>query len=123
MYCVFQAASSGTSFISSNVFSDLNVFEPNSPSVEKQQSRKSSGASVPPPRPPPPSTIPSSSTSDPNPDLDLAAEIFLPQSAPQPVYGSPGKTDLAAIASGIQYDMILYSDILFRSSALCEQLL
>jgi len=106
---VFQAACSGTSFISSNVFSDSNIFESSPPSVEKPQSRKSSGASIPPPRPPPPSTtLPSS---DPNPVSDSAADIFLPQSVPQPIYGSPGKTDLAALASGIQYNMILYSGI------------
>jgi len=106
---VFQAACSGTSFISSNVFSDSNIFESSTPSVEKSQSRKSSGASIPPPRPPPPSTtLPSS---DPNPVLDSAVDIFLPQSIPQPINGSPGKTDLAALASGIQYNMILYSGI------------
>jgi len=108
---IFQAACSGTSFITSNVFSDSNIFESSPPSIEKSQSRKSSGASIPPPRPPPPSTSLPSSNPDPNPVLDLAADIFLPQSVPQPIYGSPGKTDLAALASGIQYNMILYSDI------------
>jgi len=107
---VFQAACSGTSFISSNVFSDSNVFESSPPSVEKSQSRKSSGVSIPPPRPPPPITLPSSNP-DPNPVLDLAADIFLAQSVPQPIYGSPDNTDMAALASGIQYNMILYSDI------------
>ncbi|XP_060863634.1 phosphatidylinositol-binding clathrin assembly protein LAP isoform X2 [Metopolophium dirhodum] len=92
------AACSGTSFISSNVFSDSNIFESSPPSVEKSQSRKSSGASIPPPRPPPPSTILPSS--NPNPVSDSAADIFLPQSVPQPINGSPGKTDLAALASG-----------------------
>jgi len=104
---VFQAACSGTSF-SSNVFSDSNIFESSSPTIEKSQSRKSSGTSIPPPRPPPPSTTFPLSNPDPNPVLDLAADIFLPQSVPQPIYGSPVKTDLAALASGIQY-MILYS--------------
>lgn len=105
---VFQAACSGTSF-SSNVFSDSNIFESSSPTIEKSQSRKSSGTSIPPPRPPPPSTTLPLSNPDPNPVLNLAADIFLPQSVPQPMYGSPGKTDLAALASGIQYNMILYS--------------
>lgn len=103
---VFQAACSGTSFISSNVFSDSNIFESSPPSVEKSQSRKSSGASIPPPRPPPPSTTLPSSHTDPNPISDLAADIFLPQSVPQPINGSPGKTDLAALSSGIQYDIV-----------------
>ncbi|XP_027845695.2 phosphatidylinositol-binding clathrin assembly protein LAP isoform X4 [Aphis gossypii] len=94
------AACSGTSFISSNVFSDSNVFESSPSSVEKSQSRKSSGASIPPPRPPPPSTTLPSSNPDPNPVLDLAADIFLAESVPPPIYGSPGKTDMAAIASG-----------------------
>ncbi|XP_022165114.1 phosphatidylinositol-binding clathrin assembly protein LAP isoform X6 [Myzus persicae] len=94
------AACSGTSFISSNVFSDSNIFESSPPSVEKSQSRKSSGASIPPPRPPPPSTTLPSSYTDPNPISDLAADIFLPQSVPQPINGSPGKTDLAALSSG-----------------------
>ncbi|XP_026811521.1 phosphatidylinositol-binding clathrin assembly protein LAP isoform X2 [Rhopalosiphum maidis] len=94
------AACPGTFFISSNVFSDSNIFESSPPSIEKSQSRKSSGASIPPPRPPPPSTSLPSSNPDPNPVLDLAADIFLPQSVPQPIYGSPGKTDLAALASG-----------------------
>jgi len=105
---VFQAACSGTSF-SSNVFSDSDIFESSSPSIEKSQSRKSSGTSIPPPRPPPPSTTLPLSNPDPNPVLDLTADIFLPQSIPQSIYGSPGKTDLAALVSGIQYNMILYS--------------
>ncbi|KAF0764659.1 phosphatidylinositol-binding clathrin assembly protein LAP isoform X1 [Aphis craccivora] len=94
------AACSGTSFISSNVFSDSNIFESSPPSVEKSQSRKSSGASIPPPRPPPPSSTLPSSNPDPNQVLDLAADIFLAQSVPQPIYGSPGKTDMATLASG-----------------------
>ncbi|KAE9544594.1 hypothetical protein AGLY_000136 [Aphis glycines] len=97
---IILTACSGTSFISSNVFSDSNVFESSPSSVEKSQSRKSSGASIPPPRPPPPSTTLPSSNPDPNPVLDLAADIFLAQSVPPPIYGSPGKTDMAALASG-----------------------
>lgn len=119
--CVFQAACSGTSFISSDIFSDSNLFESNPPSVEKPQSRKSSGASIPPPRPPPPSaSLPSSSSSDPNPISDLTTDIFLSKSIPQSIYGSPGKTDLTTLVSGIQYSMILYSGISFRPSVLCE---
>ncbi|XP_025410891.1 phosphatidylinositol-binding clathrin assembly protein LAP isoform X6 [Sipha flava] len=96
-----SAAYSGTPFISSNVYSESNIFESSSSSVEKPQSRKSSGTSIPPPRPPPPiTTIPTSSTSDFNPVLDLAADIFLPQSTSQPLNGFPVKTDLVAIASG-----------------------